>query len=159
MVNPSFLWKVSSYTRLTLFSILGKHCDNGRDTFGHKRIWSPRLIPHNLSPTNSFPMEKWSAKIWSSWTNGPQSIWSPWTNKWSLKYSVCLGGQAVGIRKYRNKIGWGLNMMGTVCPGKSIEWGSFVLGDRKWGTESPGIKWVWDQIRRSWVKHNLCKAS
>ena len=37
--------------------------------------------------------------------------WSP-TNlvpldKWSLEYSVCPGGQAVGIRKYGDRIGWG----------------------------------------------------
>ena len=129
MTNPSFLWKVSSYTRLTLFSILGKHCDNGRDTFGHKRIWSPRLIPHNLSPTNSFPMEKWSAKIWSSWTNGPQSIWSPWTNKWSLKYSVCLGGQAVGIRKYRDWICWGPFDQGDQIFGDHFFMGTEFVGD------------------------------
>ena len=45
-----------------------------------------------------------------------------------LKYSVCPGAQAVGIQKYRNMgtkfLGiiclWGLNLMGTVCPGGSI---------------------------------------
>ena len=41
---------------------------------------------------------------------------------------------------------WGPNLMGTVCPGGSILWGSFVQGNRKRGTRSPGIKWVWDQM-------------
>ena len=39
--------------------------------------------------------------------------------------------------------------MGIVCPGGSILLGSLVQGDRKWGTGSPGIKWVWDQMRHS----------
>ena len=87
-------------------------------------------------------------------------------DKWSLEYSTCPGGQAVGIRKYGDQIGWGpfvqgdhlfrgticpgrQNLLGTICPRGSILWGSFVQGDRKWGTGSPGIKWVQDQMRRS----------
>ena len=72
--------------------------------------------------------------------------WSP-TNlvpldKWSLEYSVCPGGQAVGIWKYGEWIDWDHlsrgtkylgticpwvpNLAGTVCPRGSISWGSFV---------------------------------
>ena len=42
------------------------------------------------------------------------------------------------------------NLMEIVHPGGSILWGSFVQGDRKWGIVSPGIKWVPDQMRRSY---------
>ena len=44
---------------------------------------------------------------------------------------------------------WGPNLIGTICPGGTILWGSFVQEDRKWGTGSLGIKWIWDQMRLS----------
>ena len=79
----------------------------GCDAFGPKRIWSldiwsltigPQLIgtsgqtvpnqfsPHGqMVPKNLVPMDKWS----------PTNLVP--LDKWSLKYSVCPGGQAVGI--------------------------------------------------------------
>ena len=147
----------------------------GCDTFGPKRIWSPdiwsptmgpQLIgpsgqtvpnqfgPHGqMVPKNLVTMDKWSL------TNLVP------LDKWSLEYSVCPGGQVVGIRKYGDLIDWGPffkgdqifgdhcpwgpNLLGTIFPGGSILWGSFVQGDKKSGTGSPGIKWVRDQMRRN----------
>jgi hypothetical protein len=43
----------------------------------------------------------------------------------------------------------GPNWLGTICPWGPNFWGQFVHGDRKWGTGSPGIKWVRDQMSRS----------
>ena len=87
----------------------------------------PPLVPlYKRSPTNSVPN-----------THGqmvPKN--SIPLAKWSLEYFVCPGGQAMGIRKYGYKIGWGpfvlgdqrtefnwnhlsrgINFMGIVCPG------------------------------------------
>merc|ERR1712218_483778 len=43
------------------------------------------LVPNPFGPRTSgpplpVPMDKWSPKIRSPWTNGPHQIWSPWTN-------------------------------------------------------------------------------
>ena len=53
--------------------------------------------------------------------------------------TICLGGPKF----------WGPFFQGTICLEGSIKWGLFVQGDRKLGTGSPGIKYVWDQIRCS----------
>jgi hypothetical protein len=143
-------------------------------TFGSQLIGpSGQTVPNQFSPhgkmvpQNLVPMDKWS----------PANLVP--LDKWSLEYSPCPGGQAVGIQKYGDQIGWGTicpgepfvqgdqifgdhlsrgtkflgticpwgpNLMGIVCPGGSILWGSFVQGDRKWGTGSPEIKWVRDQM-------------
>jgi hypothetical protein len=63
-----------------------------------------------------------------------QPIWFP-LDKWSLEYSVCPGVQALGIQKYRDRIG-----LGPFVQEDQICWGQFVQGDRKSGTGSPGIK-------------------
>ena len=36
--------------------------------------------PRISGPPLPVPMDKWSPKIRSPWTTGPQTIWSPWTN-------------------------------------------------------------------------------
>ena len=46
-------------------------------------------------------------------------------------------------------------LVGTICTWGSIFCGSFVQWDRKWGTGSPGIKWVRDQMRRSQIKFGI----
>ena len=51
---------------------------------------------------------------------------------------LSLGTKLVGDRLSR-----GTNLLGTVCPG------GLEVGDRKWGTGSPGIKSVRDQLGRS----------
>ena len=118
----------------------------GCDTFGPKHIWSadiwsptigPQLIgpsgqtvpnqfsPHGqMVPKNSVSMDKWS-----------QTNLVP-LDKWSLEYSICPGGQAVGIRKYGDLIGWG-----TICQrGPNF-------GDRlSRGTGSPGTELVGDRL-------------
>ena len=92
---------------------------------------------------------------------GPRTFGPPkWVplDKWSLEYSVYPGGQAVDIWKYGTELvedhlsrgikflgticPWGPHLLETIFPGGSILWGSFVQGDRKSGTGSPGIKWV-----------------
>ena len=57
--------------------------------------------------------------------------WSP-TNlvpldKWSLEYSVCPWGQAVGIQKYGDQIGWGPNWLGTKLVGDHLSMGTKFL--------------------------------
>ena len=82
--------------------------------------------------------------------------WSP-TNlapldKWSLEYSICLGGQAVGMEIWEPK--W----LGTICPRETNFWGPFVhetefvrdnlsrgtgiLGPEVWGSNGFGTKCV-----------------
>ena len=101
----------------------------GCDSFGPEPIWSPDFwpptsCPHGqVVPKNSVPMDKWS----------PTNLVP--LDKWSLEYSVCTGGQAVGIQKYGDRIGWG-----PFVQGDRICWGPFVQGDRKTGTGSLGIK-------------------
>ena len=61
----------------------------------------------------------------------------------------------MGIRKYGDQMGraglgticpGGPNVMGTVCPGGPNFGEPFIQGDRKWGTGSPGTKWVRNKI-------------
>ena len=106
-------------------------------------------------------MDKWSPKIWSPWTNGPQPIWSPWTNG-PQKYKNILFVQEDRLWGSRNTgtklvvdhlsretklIGdhlsrgteflgticpWGQNWLGTVCPEGPINWGP-IVGDQMSG--------------------------
>ena len=76
-------------------------------------------------------MDRLSPKIWSLWTNGLQP--SVPLDKWSLEYSICPWGQAVGIRKYGDRIGWG----------------PFVHGDQSFGDHlSVGTEFVGDHLSR-----------
>ena len=103
----------------------------------------------SLAVTHFVPNSIWSPDIWSP-TIGPQLI-GPSRQMVPNQFSP--HGQMVPKNSGPNYLGiicpWGPNLMETVCPGGSILWGSFVQGDRKWGTRSPGIKWVQDQMRRS----------
>ena len=111
----------------------------GCDTFSPKRIWSPdiwsstvgpQLIgpsgqtvpnqfgPHGqMVPKNLVPMDKWS----------PANLVP--LDKWSIEYSVCPGGQAVGIRKYGNRIGCGLFVQGDQILGDHLSMGTEFVGD------------------------------
>ena len=66
----------------------------------------PQLVPNWLvpmdkwSPTNSVSMDKWS----------PTNLVP--LDKWSLEYYICPGGQAVGILKCGDQIGWGPFVLG-----------------------------------------------
>ena len=95
-----------------------------------------KLIPlKKWSPTNSVSMDKWSPKIWSPWTNGPQSIRSSYFGiptacppghmeyfRDSLSRRKKLVGDHLSIRTM------GVNWLGTVCPGGPINWGP-IVGD------------------------------
>ena len=72
-----------------------------------------------LSPTNLFPLEKWSQE-----------------------YSVCLGGKTVGIWKYRDQIGWGPFVQGDQIFGDHLSRGTKFDGDRL----SRGTKLVGDHL-------------
>ena len=50
-----------------------------------RSLAATHLVPNPFGPRTSgpplpVPLDKWSPKIRSPWTNGPQPIWSPWTN-------------------------------------------------------------------------------
>ena len=72
------------------------------------------------SPSNSVPLDKWSQKFLSTWTNGPQPIWSPYF--WIP--TACPPGQtkysrahlSMGTEFFGTICQWGLNWLGTLCP-------------------------------------------
>ena len=81
--------------------------------WSHTHMVLGHLVPNLLvpldkwSPTNSVSMGKWSTK--------------------NLEYSVCPGGQAVGIQKKGDQIGWGPFIHG----GPNF-WGPFFHDDWIW---------------------------
>jgi hypothetical protein len=117
------------------------------------------LVPlDKRSPTNSVPLDKWSQKIWSPWTNGLQQF-GP--HKQIVPRTFLLSrGQTVGIQKYGDQIGWGPfvlgdqifgdhlsmgticpwepNLMGTICQGGSTFWDRLSQGTGSGGTEVRG---------------------
>ena len=128
-------------------------------------IWSQS--PFDLltsGPPLPVPMDKWSPKFWSPWTNGPQPIWSPWTNSphqiWSpwtnvpKKFGppgqmvpnqfgpyISKSSQLVPLDKQ--------NILGTICPGGPNWLGPFVHGDRIfWDHLSMGTELVGDCLSR-----------
>ena len=128
--------------------IVYKSCSEGCDTFGPKRIWSPDIwsptigpqligpsgqtVPNQFSPhgqmvpKNSVPVDKWS----------PTNLVP--MDKWSLEYSFRPGGQAVGIQKYGDQIGWG----------------PFVHGDK-----SGLVKWCSNaRLSNIWPKYLLLSS-
>ena len=144
------------------------YVDNGCDTFGPKRIWSPAIWTPTIGPqligssgqTNSVPMDKWSPTNLLPCQMVPNQFGLLY--KWSLEYSVCPRGQAVGIQKSGDQMGWGpfvrrnqivrdhltmgTKFDGDVCPGGSTvgdrlsrgsgsEWGPEVLGSNGLGTK------------------------
>ena len=96
-----------------------------------------------------------------------KSAWGPFVQGDQIGWGPFVQGDQIGWGPFvqRDQIGWGSNWQGTVCPVGPIFLGPFVQGDRKWkgpfvprdqmfgdrmwGTGSPGIKWVRDQLRRS----------
>ena len=60
------------------------------NAYGPQTFGPPQLVPKNL-----VIMDKWS----------PTNL--VLLDKCSLEYSICPGGQAVGIHKYEDQIGWG----------------------------------------------------
>ena len=95
--------------------------------------------PHGqMVPKNLVPLDKWSPKIWSPWTNGPQEFGPPGQvvpNQFGPRISG--SPQPVPLDE-RNILGticpWGPNWLGTICPFGPNFWGPFVHGDRiGWG--------------------------
>ena len=136
-----------------------------------------------MFPNNLVPMDKWSPTNLVSWTNGPkifllsrgtgcvvpeirdQIDWGPFVQG----DQICGDHLSMGNKFVGTICPWGPNLMGTVCPGGPNWlgticpwgpnfWGPFVHGDRKWGTGSPGIKWVRDQLSRSLQGRTLYKG-
>ena len=70
------------------------------------------LVPNPFDPRTSgpplpVPMDKWSPKIWSPWTNGPQ-IFGPHGQMVPDQFGP--GGQKVGDRKSGDQMGSGPNV-------------------------------------------------
>ena len=99
------LWHIWSATMGP--KLIGPSGQTVPNQFGpHGQMVPKNLVPMDkLSPTNLVPLDKWS-----------------------LEYSVCPGRQAIGIRKYRDRIGWG-----PFVHGDWICWGPFVQGDQFYG--------------------------
>ena len=74
--------------------------------------------PHRqMVPKNLDPLDKWS-----------QTNLVP-LDKWSLEYSVCPGGQTVGIWKYGDRICWGPFVQGDQIFGDHLSRGTEFDGD------------------------------
>ena len=108
--------------------------------------YGPRIFgPHNWSqnwlvpldkqtPTNSVPMDKWSPKIQSPWTNGPQPIRS-------LYFRIpiaCLPGQTEYSRDHLSR--------GTKLVEDHLSMGTELVGDR--------LSWRTNQLETDcWVQN------
>ena len=61
-------------------------------------------------------------------------------DKWALEYFVCPGGQAVGIQKYGDQIGWGPFVHGDRILGDHLSMGTESGGPEIWGPNGFGTK-------------------
>ena len=146
------------------------------------------LVPNPFGPRTSgpplpVPMDKWSPKIRSPWTNGPQPIWSPWTNGPHQIWSPWTNGpqkfgppgqmvpnqfgphipkssQPVPLDK-QNILGTicpgGPNWLGTICPRGPNFWGPFVHGDRiGWGPFVQRDQSIGDQLWGTKCPGTIC---
>ena len=102
--------------------------------------------PRTYGPPLPVPRDKWSQKIQSPWTNGPQPIWFPWTNgpisnlvpmdKWSPKiWSPWTNGPQPIWSPYFQII--------TACHPGQIEY-SYIFGDHL----SRGTKFDGERLSR-----------
>ena len=135
------------------------------------------LVPHNWSPIDWSLMTNGHQPIQSPWTNGsknfdphgqmvpknlvPMDKWSP-TNSvpldnWSLEYSNCPGGQAVGIWKYWNHIGWGPFVRGHQIFGNHLSMGTELVRDRlSRGTNKLGTNCGGPNVQGPYVFETKC---
>ena len=97
--------------------IIGTH-DNWKNQNPGGRFGATSYTTLPISAKNSVPMDKWF----------PINLVP--LNKWSLEYSVCPEGQAVGIRKYWDQIGWGPFFQGDQNFGYHWSLGTEFDGDR-----------------------------
>jgi hypothetical protein len=104
------------------------------NTYGPRTFGPPQLVPNTLIgpsgqtvpnyfsplgqmvPQNLLPMDKWS----------PTNLVP--MDKWSLEYSFRPIGQAVGIQKYRDQIGWGPFVQGDQILGDHLSRGTKFFG-------------------------------
>ena len=104
------------------------------------------LVPKTFDPRTSdpplpVPLDKWSQKNWSPWTNAPHGIRSLWTNGpqpiWSPNFwipTTCPPGQmeysrdhlSRGTKLVGDHLSMGIKFLGTVCPEGPINWGPIV---------------------------------
>jgi hypothetical protein len=134
----SLSWEVG------IFSIVSYVCVNSW-TFchPHKMIPIKSILLDKRSPSNLVPLDKWSPKTWSPWTNGPQLIRSLYFRiprgcaPGQMEYSrdhLSRGTKVVGdhlsmgTEFWGTICPWGQNWLGTVCPEGPINWGP-IVGD------------------------------
>jgi hypothetical protein len=93
-------------------------------------------VPNQFGPHGQMfhkdlvPMDKWS----------PSNLVS--LDKWSLEYSICPGGQAVGIRKYGDRIGWGPFVQEDQFYGDRLSTGTGSRGLKVRGSNGFGTKCI-----------------
>ena len=131
------------------------------------------LVPHNGSPIDWFLWTNSSQPILSQWTNCPNKSglhgkmvtnqFGPHRQMVPRIFHLSGGGDrlwesgSMGIELVGDHLPKWTKFFGTICLGGLILWGSFVQWDRKWGTGSLGIKWVWDKEGCNWG-HGLSAA-
>ena len=139
------------------------YVDNGCDTFGPKRIWSPAIWTPTIGPqligssgqTNSVPMDKWSPTNLLPCQMVPNQFGLLY--KWSLEYSDCPERKAVGIQKSGDQMGWGPFFrrnqivrdhltMGTKFDGDNLSRGINIMGIICPGGQEVGDRKSGDQM-------------
>ena len=123
--------------------------------YGPWRFGPPQWDPNSLvpldkqSPTNSVPMDRWSSKIWSSWTNGLQPIWFP--RQMVHRIFRLSRGTGCGDQEIQ-----GLNLLGTIWPRGPNFWGPFFHGNRIcWGPFVQRDQFYRDRWSRETVRQGL----
>ena len=124
------------------------------NAYGPWTFCPPQRVPNwsvpldKQSPTNSVPIERWSQKIWSPWTNGPQPICSPRQMVRGI-FRLSRGK----IQKDGDRIGWGPFVCGDQMFEDHLSMGKFVGGHLSRGVNfmriiCPGGQEVGDQKSR-----------
>ena len=133
------------------------------------------MVPKNSvpmdkwSPTNLVPMDKWSleysvcpgGQAVMIWKYGDQigchhmSRGTKFDGDRLSRGTKLVGDHlSMGTKFFGDHLSMGTKFWGTICPWGPNFGGPFVHGDRKWGTGSPGIKWVRNQMSSS--RGTLC---
>ena len=106
-----------------------------------RRKFKPDIMGHYRAATHLIPTLP-VPEFLSPWTNDPHKIDPPGQTV-PIKFGP--HGQMVP----KNSVSMDKCFLTNLVPiDQWSPWRSFVQGDRKWGTGSPGTKWVRDQMHR-----------